>query len=76
MLRVAGAGLSDFQVSLALFGPAYRNRTHIHRVEADGIIHYTNARKSYLTALALAMITSSALPFTITFVYVSVNPLA
>ena len=26
------------------FGPAYRNRTHIHRVEADCIIHYTNAR--------------------------------
>ena len=28
---------------LSHFGPAYRNRTHIHRVEADCIIHYTNA---------------------------------
>jgi hypothetical protein len=28
-----------------LYGPACRNRTHIRRVEADCIIHYTNARK-------------------------------
>ena len=34
---------STYSATLA-FGPACRNRTHIRRVEADCIIHYTNAR--------------------------------
>lgn len=57
-----------------LFGPGCRNRTHIRRVEADCIIRYTNPRNVYLTARALAVITGSMSPLTMTLVHESANP--